>query len=99
MGFRDGTDTLFYGPMTVVQDNQIPCLVYVTDFLNNALRMVTKSHIPHVTTLLTSNNKLYSHSTQEPEGRYLYITYFEGLERYDLAKNTLLDIVSIMYDV
>ena len=94
MGFRDGTDALFYGPHTVVQDNQIPCLFYVTDSLNKSLRMVTKSHIPHVTTLLTSNNKLYSHLTQEPEGRYLYITYIEGLERYDLAKNTSLDIVS-----
>ena len=93
-GFRDGTDALFFMPMTVIQDNQAPCLFYVTDGFNSALRMVTKSHIPHVTTLIKSNYKLYSHLTQDPEGRYLYIAYGEGLERYDLVTNTSIDIVS-----
>ena len=93
-GFRDGTDALLYGPMTIVQDNQIPCLFYVTDLFNKALRMVTKSHIPHVTTLLKSNYKFYSHLTQDPGGRYLYLTYIDGLERYDLVTNASIDIVS-----
>ena len=93
-GFRDGTDALLFMPMSVIQDNQVPCLFYVTDGFNSALRMVTKSHIPHVTTLIKSNYKLYSHLTQDPEGRYLYITYGEGLERYDLVTNKSIDIVS-----
>ena len=93
-GFRDGTDALLYGPMTIVQDNQISCLFYVTDLFNKALRMVTKSHIPHVTTLLKSNYKFYSHLTQDTGGRYLYITYTDGLERYDLVTNASIDIVS-----
>ena len=93
-GFRDGTDALFYGPMTVVQDNQTPCLLYVIDFHSNALQMVTKSHIPHVTTLIKNDHKNYTALTQYPEGRYLYITYTDGLECYDLVTNTSIDIVS-----
>ena len=69
-------------------------LFYVTDFDNHALRMVTKSHIPHVTTLIKNDHKKYMGVTQDPEGRYLYITYTEGLERYDLRTNTSIDIVS-----
>ena len=93
-GFRDGTDALFYSPLTVTLDNQAPCLLYVIDSRNRALRMVTKSHIPHVTTLIKNDHKTYRALTQEPEGRYLYITYFQGLERYDLVTNTSIDIVS-----
>ena len=66
----------------------------MTDFDNHALRMVTKSHIPHVTTLIKNDHKKYVGVTQDPEGRYLYITYTEGLERYDLRTNTSIDIVS-----
>ena len=94
-GFRDGTDVLFYSPVAVMQDNQAPCLLYVIDSRNGALRMVTKTRIPHVTTLIKNDHKEYTGLTQEPEGRYLYITYFEGLERYDLVTNTSLDIVSV----
>ena len=93
-GFRDGTDALFYDPVTVIQDNHDPCLLYVIDSGNHALRMVTKSHIPHVTTLIKNDHKTYRGLTQEPEGRYLYITFFEGVERYDLVTNTSRDIVS-----
>ena len=93
-GFRDGADALFNVPMKVIQDNQDPCLLYVIDSRNHALRMVTKTRIPHVTTLIKNDHKEYTGLTQEPEGRYLYITYFEGLERYDLMTNTSLDIVS-----
>ena len=95
-GFRDGTDALLYWPTSVVQDNQIPYLFYVIDYFNAALRMVTKSyrHAPLVTTLLTCYYKSYRHLTQDPSGRYLYITYAKGLERYDLTTNTSIDIVS-----
>ena len=93
-GFRDGADALFNVPMTVIQDNQDHCLLYVIDSRNHALRMVTNTRIPHVTTLIKNDHKKYRGLTQEPEGRYLYITYFEGLERYDLMTNTSLDIVS-----
>ena len=93
-GFRDGTDALFYSPLTVTLDNQDPCLLYVIDSRNRALRMVTKSRIPHVTTLIKNDHKKYMGVTQEPEGRYLYITYSDGLERYDLVTNTSIDIVS-----
>ena len=94
-GFRDGADALFNVPMKVIQDNQDPRLLYVIDFRNYALRMVSKSLVPHVTTLIKNDDKKYTCLTQEPEGRYLYIIYFEGLERYDLVTNTSLDIVSV----
>ena len=93
-GLRDGTDALFNGPMKVIQDSVAPCLLYVIDFHSHALRMVTKSRIPHVTTLIKNDHKKYMGVTQEPEGIYLYITYSDGLERYDLVTNTSIDIVS-----
>ena len=92
LGFGDGTYE--HVPMKVIKDNQDPSLLYVIDFSSHALRMVTKTHIPHVTTLMRNDHKRYTGLTQEPEGRYLYITYFEGLERYDLVRNTSRDIVS-----
>ena len=93
-GFRDGADALFNVPMKVIQDNQDPCLLYVIDFRNYALRMVTISLVPHVTTLIKNDQKKYMGVTQDPCGRYLYITHTEGLERYDLVTNTSIDIVS-----
>ena len=93
-GLRDGTAALFNGPMKVIQDSVAPCLLYVIDFHSHALRMVTKSRIPHVTTLIKNDHKKYMGVTQEPEGIYLYITYSDGLERYDLVTNTSIDIVS-----
>ena len=93
-GFRDGADALFNVPMKVIQDNQDPRLLYVIDFRNYALRMVTISLVPHVTTLIKNDQKKYMGVTQDPCGRYLYITHTEGLERYDLVTNTSIDIVS-----
>ena len=99
-GFRDGTDALFSRPQSVIQDNQTPCLLYVTDYYNAAVRMITKSQIPFVNTLTkTSPNSLYRRHmytgiTQDYSGQYLYILYRDGLERYDLSKNISIDILS-----
>ena len=38
-GYRDGRDALFNWPQSVIQDNQTPCLLYLTDFLNAAVRI------------------------------------------------------------
>ena len=38
-GYRDGTEALFNWPQSVIQDNQTPCLLYLTDFLNAAVRI------------------------------------------------------------
>mgnify|MGYP001795027242 CR=1 FL=1 len=93
-GYRDGTDALFNWPQSVIQDNQTPCLLYVTDFFNAAVRIVTNSRTPYVTTLVKSYLKQYTGITQDHSGQYLYITYSDGLERFDLLRNTSSDIYS-----
>ena len=103
-GFRDGTDPIFSHPLSVIQDNRTPCLLYVTDQHNGAVRMITTSLLPRVTTLLTG--KIYYGITQDPTGVYLYITYHRGVERYNLLTNTSVGIfssgkefgASLMYD-
>ena len=93
-GFRDGTNPLFYVPYNVIQDNQTPCLFYVPEYANRAVRMVTKSRMPHVTTLIRSDYKSYMYIAQDSNGTYLYINYYAGLERYNLITNTSIDIIS-----
>ena len=95
-GYRDGTDALFRGPKFVIQDNQTPCIFYVTDHGNGAVRMVANSQTPQVTTLIKSYNysKLYTGTTQDKTGQYLYILYRYGLERFDLSRYTSIDILS-----
>ena len=96
-GFRDGTDSLFDRPVSVIQDNRSPHVLYVTDKKNLAVRMITMSNKPYVTTLIRGNLgrlKYYAGMTQDSEGKYLYITYQAGLERFDLVANTSIDIIS-----
>ena len=59
-GYRNGTNALFNWPQSVIQDNQTPCLLYVTDYRNNAVRMVTDSRTPYVKTLIRSYPKKYT---------------------------------------
>ena len=99
-GYRDGTDALFSWPQSVIQDNQTPCLLYVTDYYNAAVRMITKSQLPFVNTLTkTSPNSLYRRHMytgiiQDYSGQYLCILYMNGLERFDLSRNISVNILS-----
>ena len=93
-GYRDGTDALFDKPQIVIQDNQTPCLLYVTDYGNGAVRMVINSRTPYVTTLIKSYLKDYTGITQDHSGKYPFITYRDGLERFNLLRNTSIDILS-----
>ena len=98
--YRDGTDALFSWPQSVIQDNQTPCLLYVTDYYNAAVRMITKSQLPFVNTLTkTSPNSLYRRHMytgiiQDYSGQYLCILYMNGLERFDLSRNISVNILS-----
>ena len=93
-GYRDGTYALFRKPRFAIQDNLTPCLLYVTDYGNDAVRMVTNYRTPYVTTLIKSYPKQYTGITQDHSGKYMYITYSDGLERFDLLRNTSIDILS-----
>ena len=90
---KDGINPLFTLPTSIIQDNQNPSLFYVIDDYFSAVRMVTKSDVPHVTTL-TQGGRLYTDLTQDPDGKFLYITHYKGLELYDLLTNTSHDIVA-----
>ena len=93
-GYRDGTDALFRRPRFAIQDNLTPYLLYVTDYGNGAVRMVINSRTPYVTTLIRSYLKDYTGITQDHSGQYLFITYRDGLERFDLLRNTSIVILS-----
>ena len=93
-GYRDGTDALFRKPRFAIQDNLPPCFLYVTDYGNDAVRMVTNSRTPYVTTLIKNYPKQYTGITQDHLGKYMNITYRDGLEHFDLLRNTSIDISS-----
>ena len=96
-GFADGFHALFDYPLYVVQDNTTPCLLYVTDYSNRAVRMVVKSSRPYVTTLISDANRpyfrIYVGITQAHHRKYLYITHNDGLECYDQITNTTVDLI------
>ena len=67
---------------------------YVIDDYYSAVRMVTKSVAPHVATLIKQYDRGYTDLTQDPDGKFLYITHFRGLELFNLVTNTSTDIIS-----
>ena len=93
-GRKDGINPLFTRLSSMTQDNQTPCVLYVIDYYLTELRMVTKSVVPHVTTLKKCCDKHYTSLTQNDDGKSLYITHFEGLELFNLVTNTSTDIIS-----
>ena len=97
-GFEDGFHALFDYPLNVIQDHTTPCLLYVTDYSNRAVRMVVKSSRPYVTTLISDANRPYVSRryvgiTQAHHRKYLYITHNDGLECYDQITNTSVDLI------
>ena len=96
-GYEDGFHALFEYPLFVVQDHFTPCLLYVPDLTNYAVRMVVKSSRPYVTTLISSANRpfrrIYTAITQAHHRKYLYITHSHGLECYDQMTNTSVDLI------
>ena len=92
-GRRDGINPLFTSPQSIKQDNQNPSLFYVIDYYGSEVRMINKSDEPHVATLI-KHGSFYSYLTQDPEGKFLYITNFKGLELFNLLTNTSTDIIS-----
>ena len=93
-GRKDGINPLFTRLSSMTQDNQTPCVLYVIDYYLTELRMVTKSVVPHVTTLKKCCDKHYTSLTQNDDGKSLYITHFEGLELFNIVTNTSIDIIS-----
>lgn len=91
-GIRDGINPLFTRPSSMIQDNQTPCVLYVIDTCQ--VRMVTKTVVAHVTTLIKCCDKHYTHLTQDYDGKSLYITHLKGLELFNLVTNTTMDIIS-----
>ena len=96
-GYEDGFHALFEYPLLVVQDHFTPCLLYVPDLTNYAVRMVVKSSRPYVTTLISDANRpyfrIYVGITQAHHRKYLYITHNDGLECYDQITNTTVDLI------
>ena len=93
-GRQDGINPLFTHPDSVQQDNQNPSLFYVIDFYGFEVRMVNKSDVPHVVTLINSRGRIYTYLTQDHDGRFLYITHHKGLELFNLLTNTSNDIIA-----
>ena len=93
-GRKDGINPLFSRLSSMTQNNQTTCVLYVIDYDLTELRMVTKSVVPHVTTLKKCCDKHYTSLTQNDDGKSLYITHFEGLELFNLVTNTSIDIIS-----
>ena len=93
-GTRDGINPLFTRPYSIIQDNQTPCLFYVIEWFLPAVRMVTKSAVPHVATLIKRYHRQYAFLTQSRDGKFLYLSHVEGLERFNLVTNTSNDIIS-----
>ena len=93
-GIRDGINPLFTHISSMIQDNQIASSFYIIDDYYSAVRIVTRSGVPHVATLIKRRDRLYTYLTPDPDGESLYITHFKGLELFNLLTNTSHDIIA-----
>ena len=93
-GIRDGINPLFTRLSSIIPDNHTPCVLYVIDHYYSAVRMVTKYVMPYVATLIKRYDRGYADLTRHPDGKFLYITHFRGLELFNLVTNTSTDIIS-----
>ena len=93
-GKRDGINPLFTDLSSMIQDNLTPCVLYVIDYYGYEVRMVTKSLVPHVTTLIKWCCRHRMSLIQDYDGKSLYITHLDGLGLFNLVTNKSTDIVS-----
>ena len=93
-GIRDGINPSFTRPYSIMQDNQNHSLFYLIDDYNSAVRMVIKSVVPRLATLIKRRDRLYTDLTQDPDGKFLYFTHSKGLELFNLLTNTSNDIIA-----